>query len=146
MSLALLRFTAYGILGWGVEVLWTAIYDAVSRPVDWRLRGYSSLWMFPIYGATLFLFEPLHDFLRVNHVVLRLAAYILGIWVVEYAAAWILEKACGRAPWDYSAARWNLHGRIRWDYAPLWAIFGWVLERTHDALMAGGPALLGVKY
>ncbi|MBI3267814.1 MAG: hypothetical protein HYZ53_02240 [Planctomycetes bacterium] len=143
MSEPLLRFVVYGLLGWGAEVLWTALAETTVRPMDWRLRGFSNLWMFPIYGACVFLFEPLHEVLRSRPWPLRAAVYVPAIWVAEYASSWLIEKLVRRPPWDYSSARWHLHGRIRWDYAPLWVLFGLLLERVHDSLVAAGPALLG---
>lgn len=138
-----LRFVCYGLLGWGAEVLWTAVANAWEvRPVDLRLRGFSSLWMFPIYGACVALFEPAHDALRRAPWPLRAVIWIAAIWAVEYAASWGIERLVGRPPWDYSGARWHLHGRINWGYGPLWFGFGLFLERVHDALLRAAPAAL----
>jgi len=49
----------------------------------------------------------------------------------------VLRLALGEAPWDYSHARWNLHGLVRAEYVPLWALAGLGLERVHDALTRG---------
>ncbi len=138
-----LRFACYGLLGWGAEILWTGVKPLRRRPIDWRLPGDTSLWMFPIYGLSAFLFEPIHELLRVCAWPARAAAYVAGIWIIEYLTSWLIERAVGSPPWDYSYARWNLHGRIRWDYAPLWVLFGLLLERVHDALLRAGPTLLG---
>ncbi|HZY44449.1 MAG TPA: hypothetical protein VFF70_06845, partial [Anaerolineae bacterium] len=61
-----LRFLLYGIGGWCAEILWTSIRDRVRcRVDDWKLKGTTYLWMFPIYGgALLFLYEPAHDAIR----------------------------------------------------------------------------------
>lgn len=143
MTAALVRFACYGVLGWGAEVFWTGVSGLAARPVDWRLRGYSTLWMFPIYGSAVVLFEPLHQALRASAWPLRGAAYVAGIWLVEYVSHGLVARVIRRPPWDYSYARWHLHGRIRWDYAPLWFVFGLGLERVHDALRAAGPVLVG---
>jgi uncharacterized membrane protein len=139
MSSLAIRFLAYGLVGWGAEILWTAACALRRRPVDWRLPGTTTLWMFPIYGSAAFLFEPLHDALRGTNGLLRFPVYVLGLWAVEYAASWGIERSVGRPPWDYRHARWHLHGRIRWDYAPLWLLFVIVLEWTHDWLVKAAP-------
>ncbi len=141
MSQALLRLAAYGFLGWGAEILWTALCALRKRPRDWRMPGTTTLWMFPIYGSAVFLFEPLHDALREVSVLARVPVYVAGLWVVEYASSWIVERLVGRPPWDYSQTRWHLHGRVRWDYAPAWAVFVLLLECVHDLLLVAGAAL-----
>ncbi|HZF39031.1 MAG TPA: hypothetical protein VE715_09420, partial [Blastocatellia bacterium] len=61
----LTRFLLYGFLGWCVEVFWSAIEEIWLRGKrDWRLKGQSYLWSFPLYGMAVFLFEPLHDVVR----------------------------------------------------------------------------------
>jgi hypothetical protein len=52
------RFFIYGILGWGIEVIWTGLGSLISG--DLRLLGFTNLWMFFIYGAAVFL-EPIND-------------------------------------------------------------------------------------
>ena len=56
----LFRFVLYGLLGWGLEILWTGINSV--RNGDRTLRGTSSLWMFPIYGMGVLL-EPIINLL-----------------------------------------------------------------------------------
>ena len=41
-------FLKCGVLGWGMEIFWTGLHALGSE--NWKLTGYSSLWMFPIYG------------------------------------------------------------------------------------------------
>ena len=43
------NFIKCGILGWCLEISFTAL-NALRRR-DYTLRGVTSLWMFPIYGA-----------------------------------------------------------------------------------------------
>ena len=44
--------------------------------------------------------------------------YITGIWLTR-------RNLC---PWNYSHARWNVHGVIRLDYAPGWFLLGLLYE------------------
>ena len=138
-----IRFLLYGFLGWSVEVFWSAIEDIwPMRKWDWRLKGQSTLWSFPIYGMAVFLFEPLHDAVRHLPWVARGMIYVAGIWIVEYAAGWILRRGVGVCPWDYTNYRHHLKGLISWDYLPLWFIFGFVLEYMHDRLVALTPYIV----
>ena len=45
------RFGVYGLLGYAIEVCFTAGKDLVTGKGDVRLRGESFVWMAPIYGA-----------------------------------------------------------------------------------------------
>ena len=152
-----LRFLLYGLFGWCAEIVWTALYDAVSgtrraagdevgriamtRAERLRLEGRTYLWMLPIYGSAALLFEPAHEALRAHFWLLRGTLYCLGIFAVEGASGYLLKWTTGRIPWDYSYARTSIRGVIRLDYAPVWFLFGMLLERAHDFLVTIQPAL-----
>jgi uncharacterized membrane protein len=120
------RYLLYGLAGWAVDSLFVAAHTGRRRP--------SSLVNVPVYGLAQPLFEPLHDRLRRRRVVLRAAAYGVGILGVEYASGRVLRRLVGRAPWDYGRARFAVDGLVRLDYLPLWAAYGLGLERLHDVL------------
>jgi len=131
------RFAVYGALGLGTELAFTGLKD-LARSGGRSFRGHTSPWMFPVYGLAQPLFEPAHDALRSRAPVpARALAYAAGFTAVEYASGRVLRAVLGEAPWDYAHARWNVHGLIRADYAPLWALAGLGLERVHDALTRG---------
>jgi len=137
-----IRFVIYGLLGWCMEIVWTAVTMTLKgEQQGWRLEGKSYLWMFPIYGLAAPLFEPLHDLLRPRPWLLRGSLYVLGFWTVEYGMGWLLRRLTGVCPWDYSRARWHVHGLIRLDYAPAWFLVGMGLERLHDLLVRLTPAI-----
>ena len=132
-----MRFLIYGMAGWCFEIFFTGIKHGIqSKGTDWSLSGKSYLWMLPIYGLAAFLFEPLHDSLRGFPWIVRGLIYSCGIFAVEFQTGWILRKFTGRCPWDYSEKRFHFYGLIRWDYAPLWFLFGLCLERLHDLLLS----------
>ncbi len=155
----LVRFVCYGLLGWAIEIVWSAAGAAVfgqSAPFAaaapsgrgrWALAGRTYLWMFPIYGLLVFLYEPMHQALRATAWPLRAVAYAAGFLAVEYVSGWLLRRMTGACPWDYatraSPSRWQVHGLIRLDYAPAWALLGLALEPVHDFLLRVGPAVLG---
>ncbi|MCY1065918.1 hypothetical protein OV090_14145 [Nannocystis sp. RBIL2] len=147
----LLRFFIYGVIGWAAEIVWTAAYELVTGtrkdPLDprvrvrmtpperWKLAGHTYLWMFPLYGMGGLAFEPCHEWIRHWPWPIRGALWAAGIFAVEYAFGRLLRAVSGRCPWDYSYARWHVHGLVRLDYAPVWFAFGLFLERLHDALL-----------
>ncbi len=139
----LIRFVLYGLLGWCIEIVWTALSSTVTRTQrGWRLVGTTYLWMFPIYGLLAPLYEPLHDAIRAWPWPLRGLLYGLGFLAVEYVAGWLLRRLTGACPWDYTGrSRWHLHGLIRLDYGPLWALLGLALEPVHDLLVRLTPAI-----
>jgi len=57
---------------------------------------------------------------------------MLGCFAVEYASGWAIKRATGTVPWDYASTRWNVHALIRLDYAPVWFVFGLLLERVQQ--------------
>jgi uncharacterized membrane protein len=134
----LVRFGIYGILGLATEVVFTAGHTAIATRGR-RIDGHTSAWMFPVYGLIQPLFEPAHDAMRGRfRAPARASAYAAGFLAVEYATGRLYRRVLGRAPWDYSHARWNLDGLIRADYAVAWALAGLALERVDDAIRPGG--------
>ncbi|MFZ5643179.1 MAG: putative ABC transporter permease [Bacillota bacterium] len=126
------RFLIYGLMGWGLEIFWTGLGSAIAGDV--RLAGRTYLWMFPIYGMAVLL-EPVHD--RIRHLpwLIRGVFWVIVIWFLEYATGGTIRLLTGASPWDYSGARWQLDGLIRFDMAPLWLITGLLFERFHDFLV-----------
>ncbi len=136
-----IRFVVYGLLGWAVEIVFTAA-KRLRDPGRWRLEGRTYVWMFFIYGLIAPLYEPLHDAIRVWPLPARALLYGAGFLLVEYLSGWVLRRLTGACPWDYTKrARWHLHGLIRWDYAPLWMLLGLALEPVHDFLVRLTPAI-----
>jgi len=139
-----IRFCLYGLLGWCLEVVWTAVTGLrQDGKTDWRLRGRTSLWMFPIYGLLAPLYEPAHDSLRAWPWFMRGMLYLLGIWLIECLTGWLLRRLTGQCPWDYSHLRGHLHGLIAWEYGPVWFLFGLAMEPVHDFLVRITPTLQG---
>jgi uncharacterized membrane protein len=137
MSPVLIRFLIYGCLGWCGEIIFTAVTDRLSgRAKNWLLMGVTSLWYFPMYGSIVFLYEPLHDFLRPQFFLIRAVAYLLGFWAIEYAGGWLIWKLTGHKPWDYThSPGGSLHGLIRWNFVLVWPLYGLALEPVHDFLV-----------
>ena len=131
----MIRFVAYGVFGWSAEIVWSALYVVVAawragEAIDRRLMGKTYLWMFPIYGAGGLLFERVHAEIAFLPMLVRGVVYMLGCFVIEYATGMLLKKTTGRIPWDYSYARFHIHGAIRLDYIPVWFVFGLLLEKV----------------
>ncbi len=126
------RFIIYGLLGWSLETFWTGLGSAFKG--DIRLRGFSYLWMFPIYGLAA-LFEPIHDRIRRWSWIVRGGIWVILIYAIEYFSGWLLRVMTGRCPWDYQGStRFEVDGLIRLDYAPAWFIAGLLFERIHHWL------------
>jgi uncharacterized membrane protein len=136
----LIRSLIYGLLGWVIEIIWTALPK--RRPVDWRLTGHTYLWMLPIYALIGPLYEPIHQALRRVAWPLRAVVYAAGFISVETITGLLLKRLIGRCPWDYTGdTRWQVGGVTRFDYAPLWAALGLGLEPVHDRLVQLTPAI-----
>lgn len=128
------RFLIYGLSGWCTEVFWTGFGSMLSGDV--RLRGWTYIWMFPIYGLAVFL-EPIHNKIRGLPVILRGGIYTVLFFSVEYLTGWLLKTTTGVCPWDYSGKVFSVNGFIRLDYAPAWFAAGLLFEKLHDTLVNG---------
>lgn len=135
-----IRFILYGLGGWCGEVIFTALTDSLPKR-DWRLIGTTYLWMFPIYGLLVVLYEPVHDLIRDYPFFVRAIIWSLGFTAVELTTGWLIKRLTGRCPWDYSDKRFSINAYIRWDFFVVWAIIGLALEPVHDFLVRLTPAI-----
>ncbi len=123
------NFIRCGILGWCLEITFTALHSLQKR--NFRLTGNTSLWMFPIYGMGCLL-APVGRLLGKASWPVRGSIYAGLIFLGEACSGRLLDrrKLC---PWDYSRARWRVGKHIRLDYFPCWAAAGLMMERlTHS--------------
>lgn len=142
------RFVVYGLIGWCIECFFTSVVDLASGAGDLRLKGYSYLWMHPIWGVGLLLGERLSLGLQ-RAGLTRATRALVGMalcFAVEYATGALLVGLIGRCPWDYSASQWSVNGLIRLDYAPFWWMCSWLYEplgalirRVHIGAEAAEP-------
>jgi uncharacterized membrane protein len=124
------RFIVYGLVGWCIECCFTSVGDLATGAGDLRLKGYSYLWMHPIWGFGLLLCETAMVWMqrvRLSRVTRAFIA-MAGCFAVEYLTGALLVAAIGRCPWDYTSSPWNVHGLIRLDYFPFWLLCGWISE------------------
>ena len=126
------RFIIYGLLGWCMEIFWTGLYSLIKGNV--KLIGWTSIWMFPIYGLAILL-ELVHNKIRDLPIIERGIIYTLIIFFIEFSTGWILSTTLGACPWDYSSSAFSIYGIIRLDYAPFWFIVGLLFEKIHDTLI-----------
>ena len=119
------NFLHCGLLGWCLEILFTAFHSFRRR--DFKLSGITSLWMFPIYGMAAFL-APIIRLLKGRNFIFRGFVYSGIIFLCEYVSGTMLLKK-GLCPWNYERSRWNLGKVIRLDYMPCWFISGLLFER-----------------
>lgn len=119
------NFLICGGIGWCMEIFWTGIHCLPQK--DFTLMGYSSIWMFPIYGMAAVI-GPVSKYLKELSVLHRGSIYTMGIYFMEFTTGSLLTKL-QICPWDYSQAPFNYKGLIRFDYAPLWFAAGLFFEK-----------------
>lgn len=124
LKIFLNNFLKCGLVGWCMEILFTGM--GALRRRDMTLKGFTSLWMFPIYGCAAVL-APIGRLLRKKPFWLRGTTYMGIFYSVEYLAGRLLEKQKS-CPWDYSRSRWNIGRVIRLDFAPCWFGAGLIFE------------------
>ena len=120
-------FVKCGILGWCIEIIWTAFHGIKSK--NNKFIGYTSIIMFPIYGLASVI-KPISLKLKKMKMptIIRGIVYSIGIFMVELITGSILKKT-NNCTWDYSDKKYNINGVIRIDYAPLWCIVGVIFEK-----------------
>ena len=125
-------FVLYAGLGITTEVFFTAFVDLITSCSfeNLALRGYSYIWMFPIYGITSVVFPIGFEVLKKWNRILRYFTYAVVILIVELIAGFMLEQTTGSCPWEYQVG-WHFGGYIRFDYLPLWMLFGAIIEEFH---------------
>ena len=119
------NFIHCGLLGWCLEILFTAFHSFRRR--NFTLSGVTSLWMFPIYGLAALL-APVSRLLKGRNFLFRGFVYTGIIFSGEFISGILLRKK-GLCPWDYERSRWNICNVIRLDYAPCWFFAGLLFER-----------------
>ena len=129
----LMAFGVYGCVGITTEVFFTAFYpffaDGYSSELM-GLRGHSYVWMYLIYGSASVLFPFGFRIMNKRHLLIRALAYGLAILGVELVSGAMLRALLGACPWEYQEG-WHFDGLIRYDYLPLWMVFGLGLEGIH---------------
>jgi len=125
------RFIIYGLAGWCAEIIWNGVRSLIQG--DIILIGWTSMWMFPIYGLMIFL-EPIHNRIRNFPLIFRGGIYTVLIFLVEFLIGLILSVLLGACPWDYAGSPLSVWGVIRLDFAPVWFIGGLLFEKLHDIL------------
>lgn len=125
MKKLLTNFVKCGLLGWGLEIFYTALGSLRRR--DYKLTGKTSLWMFPIYGSACLL-SPVSGILQKKSVLFRGSVYALLIFLAEFISGSLLSRK-ELCPWNYERSRWHIRKVIRPDYFPCWFLVGLFYEK-----------------
>lgn len=122
------NFIRCGFTGWCMEILFTSLHSL--RCHDFKLKGNTSIWMFPIYGCAAFL-SPISRLLHKRPFWQRGLIYMSCIYFGEFFSGLALKKH-DLCPWNYSKSRFHIKEIIRLDYAPCWfgagLFFEWLLK------------------
>ena len=106
-------------MGMAVEVIFTAATD-LAHAEDWKFKGYTYIWMVPIYALIYPFLFYLYPRISSWNLVERGLLYVAIIYGVEYSSGWLLRRLLGYCPWDYGRKKWAVHGLVRLNYAPAW--------------------------
>ncbi len=119
-------------VGVTIEVLLTAATNFYKKR-DTRLKGYSYVWMLPIYGLAYPLFVWLWPMISGWNIVARGILYLVLLFAVEYLSGWLLRKLIGKCPWEeqYKGKKWSINNLVRLDYAPGWFVVALLFERLY---------------
>jgi hypothetical protein len=141
-----IRILFYACLGVAAEVVFTAAcarlgivltpdLDDPEARTGLRLKGHSFVWMLPIYGIGLLLFEVAHDALRADPWLLRGLAYVALLYAIELGASVVLVRVTGAHVWRW-VGRGSVGGHVHLAMAPAWFAAALALEPLHDMLVS----------
>lgn len=111
-----LKTLVQGCVGLLLENFFTGFHSVIIlRSRDAICR--TSLWMVPIYGLGGDGLALLRQALPLMILFVPIAT--AAIFGAEYITGWLLRRF-GIRVWDYSHAKYGIHGLIRLDYLPFW--------------------------
>lgn len=109
-------FFIYAVLGWIVEVIYSAYDDRMFVN-----RGFLGGPLCPIYGfgvlGVSIILNPLKD----NLPLLFIGSVALAT-ILELVVGWILERFFNQRWWDYSRRKFNFRGYICLSFSLIWGI------------------------
>ncbi len=129
-------FVIFGLGGVASEVFFTAIHKIFKEKKNRTLYGYSSIWMFFIYGAVFFIILFGTTYFSQYSIFLRGLIYMIMIYLLEFCSGFLLKKfklIC----WDYSKdTKYHFKGIISLEFAPIWYFGGIAAELIYLYLKA----------
>lgn len=131
ISLLFLYFIIYSFLGWILETVYCSV-----RERRFVARGFLYGPICPIYGVGVLMmlcwFAPFTGQPLLFYVV---ATVCMSAW--EYLVGWLLETTTHIKYWDYSAHRFNLHGRICLSISLTWGVLAYLVIFWIHPVVAG---------
>ena len=140
MALYMLYFAIFSILGWVVEVIFSALKR--GRFVN---RGFNSGPVCPIYGFCVALLRLILHPIAHTWLLLYLASVLLAT-AVELVTGFVMDKLFDAKWWDYSENKYNLGGYVCLRFSLIWGAFCTLIAKVFfplvDGLYAITPASL----
>ncbi len=124
----LARVIVGGLVGMLLENLFTGIHSVVFLK-DRNAMCKTSLWSIPIYGLGCYILTALRHLCK--HPALFIPVGTIAVFAMEYVWGWTLRKFKVKA-WDYTGARFSIHGLIRMDYVVFWLLVTVAFDRLTD--------------
>lgn len=121
-------FLLFAFVGVSFEVLWVSILD-FRKQRDKKLKGHSSIWMYPVYGSSYFIVLLVTTYFGQYNFFIHGLIYMFSFYLIELTSGFILKKSMNAVPWDYSLTKkYHFNSLICLEYAPLWFFAGLTAE------------------
>ena len=117
MALYLLYFAIFSVLGWILEVAFSAV-----RHGKFVNRGFNSGPVCPIYGFCIAILRLILAPLADTWLLLFVASVVLAT-VIELVTGFVMDKIFDTKWWDYSGNKFNLGGYICLTFSLIWGAF-----------------------
>ncbi len=105
-SSAVLYFTAYSLLGWFFESIFTSMYE--KKVLN---RGFLFGPVCLVYGVLAVVLLVIQEFFTFHPILLFVLSFII-ITLLELATSWLMEKLFNIHWWDCRRFKLNLFGRV----------------------------------
>lgn len=126
----LARTLVYGCVGTQLEILFTGLHSTIVMR-DRNAICRTSLLMIPIYGLGADGLGAIRAGIHFAPVFIPVAT--LFIYLLEYSSGWIFRRL-GIKIWDYSHAKFSVHGLVRIDYLPFWLLVAYAFDQLSDSV------------
>ena len=119
----ILLLMIYSFCGWVIECCYVRIIDG-----QWINRGLLKGPVVPLYGFGALILIYVLERVGHNAVSIFITSFFF-MSLLEYIVGWGLETIFKAKWWDYSQRKWNIHGRICFQYSIYWGFLGLILMK-----------------
>lgn len=148
------KFIMYVFFGLSMEMIFsaTALNKILGFKIESRIdkkyrEGFVSLYMIPVHGLGLFVFELTLRAIQNWFILFRYIVWCILITLAEAVFGYIYKKVSGFYVWDYykdSKYKIFKNGYSLWTLLPLWGFAGLIMEGYVKIIVYAAPHVVEI--